>query len=137
MVAGDVTAVAAAVAPHVAAAVSAYGAGVVARVQEAAVDATAGMGGRLLRRLLGRTESAPAVEAAVRELAEGPDDEDRLAALRLQIRRVLAADPVMAADVEEILGGAGVSVIASGERSVAAQTISGIASTGDRATIQR
>ena len=110
----DVTALAGVVVPYVAAAAGAYGAGVVARVQEVAADATVGLGGQLLRRLLGREESAPAVEAAVMDVAEDPTDEDRVAALRLQIRKALAADPSLTAEVESILAGAGVTVTASG-----------------------
>lgn len=133
----EVTAVAAAVVPYVAAAAGAYGAAVVDRVQDAAADATVGVGGRLLRRLLGREESAPAVTAAVVDLAEDPEDEDRLAAVRLQIRKALAADPELAADVARMLQVAGVTVTASGERSIAAQTISGVAITGDNAQVTR
>ncbi|MBM0235797.1 hypothetical protein JNW91_30990 [Micromonospora sp. STR1_7] len=133
----EITALAATVTPYVATAVGAYGAGVVARLQDVAADATVGLGGRLLRRLLARDESAPAVEAAVTDLAEDPSDEDRTAALRLQIGKVLAADAQVAADVSRMLASAGVTVTASGERSVAANTISGVVVTGDGAQVTR
>jgi hypothetical protein len=126
-----VAAIAAAAVPYVAAAAGAYGAAVVARVREVAADATVGLGGRLLHRLLMRAESAPAVEAAVLELAEDPADEDRLAALRLQIRKVLAADAELAADVAGMLLRAGGPVVASGTRSVAMRDNAGIVQTGD------
>ncbi|MEE6258121.1 hypothetical protein [Plantactinospora sonchi] len=130
--------VAGAVVPYVATAVGAYGAGVVSRLQDAAADATVGVGGQLLRRLLGRTESAPTLTAAVRELAIDPSDEDRLALLRLRIREILQADDDVRRDVSEILKAAKPSVTASGTRSVAAQTISGgVVSTGDNAKITR
>lgn len=133
----DVTSLAGAVVPYVAAAAGAYGAGVVARVQEVAADATVGLGGRLLRRLLGREESAPLVEAAVLDVAEDPADEDRLAALRWQIRKAVAADPRLAAELSEMLASAGVTITASGERSVAGHTISGVVITGDGGQVTR
>lgn len=133
----EVTALAAAVVPYVSAAVATYGAGVLSRVEDAAADATVGVGGRVLRRLLGRGESRPAVEAAVVDLAEDPGDEDRVAALRLQIRKALSEDPGLAAEVAQLVGAAGVTVTASGERSIAAQTISGVAATGDSARVTR
>jgi hypothetical protein len=133
----EVTAVAAAVVPYVTAMAGAYGAAVVERVQDSAADATVGLGGRLLRRLLGREESAAAVRAAVTDLAEDPADEDRVAALRLRIRKVLAADPELTAEIKALLADGGVSFTASGERSIAAQTISGVAVTGDDAHITR
>jgi hypothetical protein len=59
-----------------------------------------------------------------------------VAALRLTIRKALAADPALAADVSALLAGSGVTVIAAGKRSVAASVI-GIAATGDGAIIHR
>ncbi|MFG1837938.1 hypothetical protein ACGFH8_05790 [Micromonospora sp. NPDC049175] len=137
MMDSETAAIATAVVPYVAATVGAYGAAVVDRLQDAAADASVGMGGRLLRRLLRRHESAPAVRAAAVDLAEDPADEDRLAALRLQIRKALASDPNLAADVAQMLEQAGVRVTASGERSIAAQTISGVAVTGNGAQVTR
>ncbi|WP_127506918.1 hypothetical protein [Actinoplanes solisilvae] len=133
----EVTALAAAVVPYVSAAAGAYGSAVVQRVQDSAADATMGLGGRLLRRLLGREESAAAVADAAVDLAEDPADEDRVAAMRLQIRKALAADPALMVEIRELLAAEGVSVTASGERAIAAQTISGVAVTGDNAHITR
>ncbi|MEH1167343.1 hypothetical protein V6V47_18355 [Micromonospora sp. CPCC 205539] len=133
----EVTALAATVVPYVAVAAKAYGTEVVTRLQDVAADATVGLGGRLLRRLLRRPESAPAVEAAVTDLAEDPADEDRVAALRVQVGKALAADAQLATDLSQILASAGVVVTASGVRSVAAQTISGVVVTGDGAEVTR
>ncbi|MFF3445326.1 hypothetical protein [Streptosporangium sp. NPDC002721] len=47
------------------------------------------------------------------------------------------ADPAPAADAPQTAGAAQVTVTASGERSIAAQTISGTVSTGDNATGNR
>ncbi|MEU7750308.1 hypothetical protein [Micromonospora sp. NPDC049171] len=106
-------------------------------MQEVAADATVGLGGRLLRRLLGREESAPMVEAAVMDVAEDPADEDRLAALRLQIRKAAAADSQLAVELSQMLASAGVTITASGGRSVAGQTISGVVITGDGGQVTR
>jgi hypothetical protein len=72
----------------------------------------------------------------VQNLILYPRDDDALAALRLAVRRALAADPALAADVQALLSGAAVTVTASGERLIAAQTISGIAATGDSTAIR-
>ncbi|MFF5075811.1 hypothetical protein ACFY36_02085 [Actinoplanes sp. NPDC000266] len=129
----------AAVVPYVSAAVGAYGAAVLERVQDAAADSTVGLGGRLLQRFLNHGGSTAGVQGAVAELAEDVSDEDRVAALRVQVRKALAADPELAAEVRGLLAEAGVSVsvTASGDRSIAAQTISGVAVTGDGAQITR
>ncbi|MER5702229.1 hypothetical protein ABT023_09780 [Micromonospora sp. NPDC002296] len=133
-----VTPVAEAVVPFVAAAVGTYGAGVVNRIQEAAASATVGVGGQLLRRLLGRSESAPALTSAVTDLAVDTSDEKRLATLQLRILDILRMDEQIRADVVGILQAAKPNVTASGTRSVAAGTISGgIVITGDHAQIPR
>jgi hypothetical protein len=118
-----------------------YGSAVLDHVEDeatdAAADATVSLGRRLLRRLLGRPESRAAIQTAVTDVAERPDEEDYAAALRVQIRKALEADPQLASDVSGMLTGAGVSIVASGDRAVAAQDISGIVVTGDNSSIQR
>ena len=129
------------VVPYVSAVAGAYGRALWEKIQDesadSAVEASVGVGRRLLRRLLGRGESRPGVERAVGDLIDDPGDEDAVAALRLQIRKAVAADPGLAADLAGLLPGAGTTVIASGERSVAAQTVSGVVATGDNVRIQR
>ena len=71
------------------------------------------------------------------DVAEDPADEDRLAALRLQIRKAVAADAELAAELSQMLASAGVTITASGERSVASQTISGVVITGDDGQVTR
>ncbi|AUG76749.1 hypothetical protein CFP65_1878 [Kitasatospora sp. MMS16-BH015] len=135
----DATTLSAEVVPYLTAAAAAYGTAVLDRVEETAADATVSLGQRLLGRLLHRTESRPAVEAAVTELAEDPSDTDSQAALRVELRRLLRTDPALAEELTALLAQAApnVTVTASGTRSVAAQTISGTVNTGDRARIQR
>jgi hypothetical protein len=122
--------------PPIAAAVRVYGVGVLERLQDAATDSTVGVGGRLLQRFLSRGQ-VPAIEAAVVELADDTADSDRLATLRLQVRKALAADSELAEAVARELGTTEVSIVASGDRAVAAQYMHGTIVTGDNATITR
>jgi hypothetical protein len=67
-------------------------------------------------------EAKPAAQEAVKDAAVAPQDEDAQAALRLQLRKILAEDEALAAEVARLweeAKAAGVTVIASGERSVA------------------
>ena len=121
-----------AVVPYVTAAAGAYGSAVLTKLQEQSADATVRTGGSLLRRLLRPEKSAPALEAAVLDLAEDTEDPDRQGALRLQIRKVLAEDDDLRAEISDVLKSAGATVTASGDRSVAVNTATdSIISTGD------
>ncbi|MFJ2958339.1 hypothetical protein [Streptomyces sp. NPDC087270] len=125
--------------PYLSAALGAYGAGVLARAEDAAVGATANVGRNILHAVWRRRSPAgrPELEAAVREAAEEPGDTDAAAALRQQIKRTLREDPQLLAELAAQLPAAGaVTITASGERSIAAQTI-GTAVTGDNTTIRR
>jgi len=134
---GEVVSLAAEVAPYASAAVGAYGGAVLAKVRDDAADATVGLGRRLLQKIFGtRTEGEP-LPGPLADLAADPGDQDAVAALRLAIRRTLAASPGLRAEVRDMLAQAGVTVNAAGERSIAAQVISGVAVTGDDTTITR
>jgi hypothetical protein len=80
---------------------------------------------RIWQRLGPRVEEKPAASEAARDVADRPDDDDAVAALRLQLRKVLADDPALADDVRRLWKEAEaanvteVTVTASGERSVA------------------
>jgi len=138
VVVSELEAVLAEALPVMSAAVGAYGAGVLSRTGDAAADATVGLGRRLLQWVWRRAKPPAAVESAVAELAEAPGDADALAALRLQVRKVLAQDPELLSELAGMLPAQG-SVIASGDRAVAVGgDNSGIVSTGDGAVnIQR
>ncbi|WFE60053.1 hypothetical protein [Micromonospora sp. WMMD712] len=135
----DVSQTAAAVMPYVTAAIAAYGMSTLDKVRDTVVDktsdATANVGHRLLRRLLGREESRAAIEDAVSDLASG--EQDGTAALRLQIRKALAADSELARELAAMLPAGSPQMKAAGDRSIAIQNNSGVANTGDNATIQR
>jgi hypothetical protein len=79
----------------------------------------------LWARLAGRLEERPAAIETVREVAETPDDADVRAALEVQLRRVLAADAVLAEEVSRLLAdwparpGPTTVAAAGGERAIA------------------
>ncbi|MFI5895734.1 hypothetical protein ACIA5D_37130 [Actinoplanes sp. NPDC051513] len=135
----DVAQTAGAVLPYVTGAVAAYGATTLEKVREAVVDkaadGTVSLGHRVLNRILRRDESRPAIEGAIVDVAAGEEDSE--AVLKLQIRKALAADPELARDVAGMLSSGGVTIVASGERSVATHTNYGVISTGDNSTFRR
>ncbi len=69
-----------------------------------------------------KVEANPAALEAATDVAAHPNDEDALAALRLQLKKLLAEDESLAQELARLLEQtrpAGPNVIASGERSVA------------------
>jgi hypothetical protein len=100
---GDVASMAAEMTPYVSAAVGAYGGAVLAKVRDDAADATVGLGRRLLQKVFGHQDE----QEPLADLAADPADEDALAACRLQIRKALAADPVLADEIRSMLAAAG------------------------------
>jgi hypothetical protein len=73
-------------------------------------------------------EARPAALEAAQDAAAHPDDEDALAALRLQLKKLLAEDPALAQEMTRL-----VAQISASERGVAAQTIeNSTVITGDR-----
>ena len=73
-------------------------------------------------RLRPKMEARPAALEAAQDAAAHPDDEDALAALRLQLKKLLAEDQALAQELARLWNEAqasGVTVIASGSRSVA------------------
>ena len=93
-------------------------------------------------KLRSKMEAGPAALEAAQDAAAHPDDEDSLAALRLQLKKLLAEDPALAQELARLLpqsGPAGQTVIASGDRSVAiGGSVSGsVIVTGDRNKINK
>jgi len=73
-------------------------------------------------RLKPKVEAKPAALEAAQDVALSPDDQDAQAALRMQLRKLLTEDQSLAEEVSRWLEqgkAAGITVIASGERSVA------------------
>jgi hypothetical protein len=107
--------------PFLVKAVEALGEKVWDKASDAAADEAAGFGRRLLAKLLHRghpasasdddvidaeiiddADASPAqaaVASAVRDVVEAPADTDTQAALRLAVRKLLAADPALLAEV--------------------------------------
>ncbi len=106
---GDVASVAAEMTPYISAAVGAYGGAVLAKVRDDAADATVGLGRRLLQKIFGHRDVGIPLPAPLEYLVADPDDGDAMAACRLEIRKALAADPVLEADVRSMLAGTGVT----------------------------
>jgi hypothetical protein len=76
----------------------------------------------LWAKLRPEVEAKPAAQEAVLDAAAAPNDDDIQAALRLQLRKLLAEDAVLAGEIARLwqeAQQAGVTVIALGERSVA------------------
>lgn len=95
----------------------------------------------LWAKLRPKVEAKPAAQEAANDLAANPQDEDAQAALRLQLKKLLAEDTTLAGEVARVweeAKAAGVTVIASGNSSVAiGGNVSGSAViTGDRNTVQ-
>jgi hypothetical protein len=91
----------------------------------------------LWEKLRHKVEARPAALEAVQDAADHPNDEDALAALRLQLKKLLAEDDSLAQELARLLprsGPAGQTVIASGDRSVAiGGSVSGsVIVTGDK-----
>lgn len=89
--------------PVMSTAVGVYGAAVLSRVEDATADATVGLGRKLLQRLWHRAARPAALESAIADLADAPEDADALSALRLQVRKALAADPKLLTEIAAIL----------------------------------
>ncbi|WP_116215744.1 hypothetical protein [Streptomyces olivoreticuli] len=125
------------VGPYLTAALGAYGVGVLGRAEDAAVDATANIGRRVLHAVWRRrgAQERAALEAAVQDVAAEPGDEDAAAALRQQIKRALREDAELLKELSALVPTGPVTVTASGERSIAAQTIT-TAVSGDHNTIR-
>jgi hypothetical protein len=96
----------------------------------------------LWEKLRPKVEAKPAALEAAQDAAAHPDDEDTLAALRLQMKKLLAEDEALAQELARLLpqsGPAGQTVIASGDRSVAiGGSVSGsVIVTGDHNKINK
>jgi tetratricopeptide (TPR) repeat protein len=103
---GDLLSLAAETTPYVSAAVAAYGGAVLARARDEAADATVGLGRRLLQRVFGVRREGEPLPGPLADLAASPRDEDALAAVRLAVRKALAADSEMAAELRSMLASA-------------------------------
>ncbi|MFJ4785908.1 hypothetical protein [Streptomyces sp. NPDC088794] len=121
--------------PAVTAAVSAYGVAVLTRAQDAAAEATVGLGQQILQLVWRRRDEASRteLERVVGEAADEQDDAYSTAVLSRLLKRALQDDPALREELSALLpapAAGAVTITASGERSIAAQHI-GTAITGD------
>jgi hypothetical protein len=133
--AGDAAVLAAQVMPYLSSAVGAYGGAVLADVRDEAADATVNLGRRLLQRLFGTSASGEGLPEPLADVVADQSDEDAMAALRLAVRKALEANAELRHDVTGMIASAHGAVTASGERSIAAQSMSGVAITGDASRV--
>lgn len=103
---GEAVSLAAEMSPYVSAAVGAYGGAVLAKLRDDAADATVGLGRRMLQRIFGSKGEGEPLPGPLADLLADPYDEDALGAVRLAIKKALAADPVLEAEVRSMLAGA-------------------------------
>jgi signal transduction histidine kinase len=127
--------------PYLTTAVGAYGAAVLTRAEDAAADATATLGRRILQAVWRRRDETgqAELERVVDEAADEQDASYTAAVLSRLLRQALQDDAELRAELSAMLRtpvAGSVTVTASGERSIAAQYIS-TAITGDGHTGQR
>ncbi|WP_414588902.1 hypothetical protein [Scytonema sp. PCC 10023] len=78
-----------------------------------------------------KVEAKPSAQEAVQDVAQAPEDEDALAALRLQLKKLLKEDPTLESEVSRLLAEAeapqsGGNINISGDvKGVSAYDISG------------
>jgi hypothetical protein len=89
----------------IAPAIGAYGTG--ALVRDAAPNAPQDTerGREILQEIYWRDKNVPPLESAVNDFSAGARDEDAAAALRLEIKKVLASDDTLSAEVVKMLRG--------------------------------
>jgi hypothetical protein len=75
--------------------------------------------GRLWARLRPAVEAKPAAEEAVRDVAEQPDSEGARQSLAWQLEKLLAADPELARDLDQLWADVPRGGVVAGERGVA------------------
>jgi hypothetical protein len=114
----NVDAVVGQIVPAIVTEVETFGADVLDRVQSAGVDVAMSLGQRVLAWLLEHALHRGSLETAVTDLAENSQDPDTIAALRLQIRKVLVQSPELALELADMLPPAP-QATATGPRSVA------------------
>jgi hypothetical protein len=107
MVSGEVVAIVNDAWPHISAAVAGYGGAVLKVSEDAAADATVSLGRRILQRVFGRGQPPDALT----DLAADPQDADLQAALRVALRKLLAEDSELAAEVRDMLAQAGAAQV--------------------------
>lgn len=91
--------------------------GLAGKIPEGAAQKLGEDGLAWLQKLWGKLKAAiasnPAADEATRDLAQNPDDADLQAAFRVQVKKLLSADPALAAAIAQILSEQPAGVAAS------------------------
>lgn len=99
----DGSALAAKVFDAVKPAIDAFGTGALVRDEQKGSSHAVERGRTILQEIYWRDKNVPPLESAVDDFAAGPRDEDAAAGLRLEIKKVLASDDALAADIAKML----------------------------------
>lgn len=86
-------------------AIGAYGTGALVHDQTPREPQDVERGREILQEIYWRDKNVPPLESAVNDFAAGPRDEDAAAGLRLEIKKVLAGDDTLSAEVLKMLSG--------------------------------
>ncbi|MDN3020601.1 hypothetical protein [Streptomyces sp. S.PB5] len=89
--------------PYVMTALGAYGAAVLTQVQEEAAVGTVSLGRRLAQKIFGTRQEGEEVPEELTDAIEDPQDPDNRGALRKAIRKALANDAALAAEVSKLV----------------------------------
>lgn len=100
-------------------AIGAYGTGALVREETPHAPQDVDRGRRMLQEIYWRDKNVPPLETAVNDFAAGSRDEDAAAALRLEIKKVLAGDETLAREMVEMLRGESEGINAEADRGAA------------------
>ena len=99
----DVSALATKVFDAVKPAIDTMGTGALVRDEQKGSPQAVENGRKILQEIYWRDKNVPPLESAVDDFAAGTRDEDAAAGLRLEIKKVLASDKALAADIAKML----------------------------------
>jgi hypothetical protein len=92
--------------PYMLAALNEYGQAVLSAARDWSIDTKAGLGRRLLQRILGVLAEGEALPEVLGELVQYPDDEDYLHVFSRMVRKLLESDSMLMAEVRAMLDAA-------------------------------
>ena len=108
--------------------------GLLDKAAESITDQTWETGRKLIKKLTAATSGSPVAQEALQDLAADPDSSINRDILKLQLQKLLAKDHDLMSELAALLKTeqpSGISIVASGDRSVAAQNINAPVLTGD------
>lgn len=108
--------------------------GLLDKAAESITDKSWETGRKLIEKLTAATSWNPVAQEALQDLAADPDSSMYRDILKLQLQKLLTKDHELMGELAALLKteqSAGISIVASGDRSVAAQNINAPIMTGD------